>query len=142
MPGFSTLNDVRLTTANSKVAENGSLYVYQAGEQISFPSQRVFTVHADRGVLRGGHAHRKCWQALSCQRGSCLVRCRDDEGSVEIELSAPGQVLTIPPEIWAEQEYLEDGTVLMVLCDQPYDENDYVREWDDFLAWRSTASAG
>jgi len=40
--------------------------------------------------------------------------------------------LLIPPGIWAREDYLTDGAVLMVLCDRIYEEGDYIRDYDEF----------
>jgi len=134
------VDDVECTSATSKVDARGQLHVFQSGTQFAFLPTRVFTVHADKGAKRGHHAHKKCWQALSCISGSCLVQYRDGLDRSETVLTTPNQVLIIPPGIWAEQQYNADGTILMVLCDQPYDEKDYLRNWNEFLAWRSLAT--
>ena len=52
------------------------------------------------------------------------------------------RALLVPPGIWAEQVYEGDDTVLMVLCDLPYDEADYIRDYTEFLAFRGMAGKG
>jgi len=47
----------------------------------------------------------------------------------------------IPPTIWAEQTYLQENTIVLVLCDQFYDEADYIRDYDAFLQWRSAGKS-
>ena len=108
--------------------ENGCLSVFEFKDNALWPIERVFTVIASGGDIRGEHAHIKCEQALFCIRGQVLVRYSDgqkDDG--EILLRPNGTGLLISPLIWASQEYLEDECVLMVLCSEKYDEDDYLK---------------
>jgi hypothetical protein len=40
--------------------------------------------------------------------------------------------LLILPGVWAEQKYLENSSILTVLCDQPFNEEEYIRNYDEF----------
>ncbi len=114
---------------------NGVLCVYECGRHVPFDIQRVFTISARAGDIRGDHAHKKCVQLLVCVSGKIRVTC--DDGSVvdQYVLDNMGAGLLIPPGIWAKQEYLADGAVLMVLCDRVYEADDYLRDYDDYKAF-------
>lgn len=111
---------------------NGVLCVYESGRQVPFDIRRVFTVSASSGDTRGDHAHRQCTQLLVCVSGAIRVSC-DDGNTVSVHcLDNMGKGLLIPPGIWARQEYLVEGAVLMVLCDRGYEAEDYIRDYGDF----------
>ena len=111
---------------------NGDLCVYECGRQVPFDIRRVFTVSAVSGDMRGDHAHKQCTQLLVCVSGKIRVHC--DNGAVETiyQLDSMNIGLLIPPGIWAREEYVTDGAVLMVLCNQNYNEADYIRDYEDF----------
>jgi len=110
---------------------NGDLVVVE-GEIIPFSIKRVFNVRQQKGDIRGKHAHRHCSQLLICTNGAVEVKC-DDISTTEIYvLDKPNFGLFIPPGIWADQKYIEDNTILTVLCDRPFEEADYIRNYDDF----------
>lgn len=111
---------------------NGILCVFESGRYVPFEIRRVFTVSARSGDIRGDHAHRKCTQLLVCVSGKIRVTC--DNGAIVTKhcLDNMGTGLLIPPGIWAKEDYLEDGAVLMVLCDRGYEEEDYLREYEEF----------
>lgn len=113
----------------------GALCVYEGAGSVPFDIQRVFTVTAPKGSTRGNHAHRECAQLLVCVAGS--IRVTSDNGSEKREflLDGMGVGLLIPPRNWAKQEYLSDGAVLMVLCDRPYEAQDYIREYTEFKSF-------
>ena len=110
---------------------NGDLVVVE-GNIIPFNMSRVFTVRASKDSVRGEHAHRHCSQLLICTNGSVEVKCDDTRTTEIYVLDKPNFGLFIPPGIWADQKYIEDNTTLTVLCDRPYEEADYIRNYDDF----------
>ena len=99
---------------------------------------RLFTVTAGPNVSRGGHAHRQCQQALMVVHGEVQVECSDAISHKNFLLSRDSGMLVIPPGIWAKQCYLEAGSVLLVLCDRPYEPEDYIHNRDEFLKWRGS----
>lgn len=117
------------------------LRVAESGNELPFVSQRMFVVHVEAAAERGRHGHKRCYQALFCVAGSCDVTVDDGKRRKKIPLSNPSRGLLIPPGIWAEQHYLSAGTILLVLCDRLYDENDYIREYDAFLRHRISIGA-
>jgi dTDP-4-dehydrorhamnose 3,5-epimerase-like enzyme len=114
--------------------ENGSLSVFEFKENILWPIKRVFSVLASKGDIRGEHAHLKCEQVLFCLRGEIMVRYSDGQNEEGQTLLKPnGSGILFPALIWSSQEYLTDECILMVLCSEKFDENDYLRNYDNFL---------
>ena len=114
---------------------NGVLCVYEGGQQVPFNILRVFTVSAKLGDTRGDHAHKQCTQLLICVSGKIRVSCDDGAVVTSHLLNNMGAGLLVPPGIWAKEEYVEDNTILMVLCDRGYEVDDYIRIYDDFKAY-------
>ena len=140
---LAVLDDVRKIAFPGMPADDRLVVPLEAERSVPFPIRRVFTVHARRAGLVGGkHAHRVCQQLLVCVHGACEVTCAAtlDERRV-YRLDQPDQGLLIPASIWGEQRYLTADTVLMVLCDQPYDAKDYLRDPDDYTRYRRSGSA-
>ncbi len=138
-----TLRDVTPFAFRALPAPGRTLVPIESGADIPFPIARVFTINAKAGVIGGQHAHRRCSQLLICLEGAVEVVSRiDGSGQVRSDrLDRPHQGVLIPPGIWAEQRYLADPTVLMVLCDQGYDADDYVRDFAAFEAFRHRVPA-
>jgi dTDP-4-dehydrorhamnose 3,5-epimerase-like enzyme len=113
------------------------LAVATCGPHIPFAVQRAFLVRADAdGVKRGEHAHRRLHQFLICVSGEVEVIVDDGSQKHRHVLNSIDRGLHVPPGVWAEQFYGRSGTVLLVLCDAPYDEDDYVRDYDEFARQR------
>jgi hypothetical protein len=111
---------------------NGELCVYESAKQVPFVILRVFTVTAKVGDFRGDHAHKECLQLLICVSGKIMVTCDNGFGVVSHMLEEMGNGLLVPASIWTKQEYQTDGAVLMVLCDRGYEEEDYIRDYEEF----------
>lgn len=119
--------------------ENGVVYVYEEGQHVPFAIRRVFTVTARKGDIRGDHAHRTCAQLLVSVSGHIRVVCDQGGEKSSHMLDNMNMGLLVPAGVWATQEYTADNTVLMVLCDHPYETADYIRdrgEYAKFLASR------
>jgi dTDP-4-dehydrorhamnose 3,5-epimerase-like enzyme len=106
---------------------NGTLFVAE-NQDLPFDIARVFFITAPRGSRRGGHAHKTCHQLLICCSGAIAVTT-ESVSSIKTEtLLTVGESLYVPPMIWASQLFELDQTVLLVLCSETFNENEYIRD--------------
>ena len=116
--------------------ERGYIRVFESTE-FPFKIKRVFSVvNTLSGEKRGEHAHKKCNQLLCCVSGKIKLICDDGKTQAELNLTPKSEAVLIPCGIWAEQDYLKDNSVIIVFCDQSYDEQDYIRDYDEYLEWK------
>ncbi len=132
----NTIKDIQLLELPMLGEENGSLVVMEALDDVPIEIQRVFVVKGFTGAVRGQHAHRELTQVLTCVHGTCEVICDDSHHKKTVKLVSSNQALCIPPGIWAEQLYEAEDSVLVVLCDKHFDEQEYIRDYSDFLKYR------
>ena len=112
---------------------NGDLvFVEDLTDIAPFSIKRVFNVRALKGSIRGRHAHRNCSQLLICSNGALEVFCDNYSETSTYILDKPNLGLLISPGVWSEQKYLKEDTILTVLCDQKYNEEDYLRDYEKF----------
>ena len=124
---------VKLIPLQTHGDERGSLVALEEGKNIPFEIKRVYYMFkTNQGVRRGFHAHRTLKQVAIAVRGSCRFLLDDGHERVEILLDNPAQGLLIESFMWREMYDFSDDCVLMVLADQLYDENDYVRDYQVF----------
>jgi dTDP-4-dehydrorhamnose 3,5-epimerase-like enzyme len=129
--------DAAMVLTLSRIDDDCALVIAEAKKHVPFDIRRVFFVTAvAAGEMRGHHAHRRCHQLLVCPAGAVSVRLSDGAANRIVELDAPQKALHIPPGLWAEQTYRDPATVLLVLCDRPYEAEDYIRDVAGFVAWR------
>lgn len=127
----------RVTLHHLLLAEDlrGSLSAGEFSSQIPFVPMRYFVVFDVPGKdVRGEHAHRRCHQFLVAVRGSVTVVVDDGAQSEEIVLEAPNVGLYVPPMIWAVQYRYSTDAMLLVFASDHYDPDDYIRDYDEFLA--------
>ena len=116
-------------------APEGNLTFVEGEQHIPFSIARIYYLYdVPGGATRGGHAHRELQQLLIAMSGSFEVLLDDgvDKRSVTLNRSYNGLLLT--PMIWRELVNFSSGSVCMVLASAVYDESDYYRDYDDFLA--------
>lgn len=138
---MNTVNDVRLIRLTKHSDKQGFLVAYNGISDLQMDIQRTFVVSGHAGSVRGKHAHKALRQILVCIQGSCRVICEDGNEKREFVLHTPEEVLDIPCGIWAEQIYIYQDSFLMVMCDLPFDENDYIRDYEAYLAFRKQGAA-
>ncbi len=125
----------RLHRLSVRGDERGSLIALESGRNVPFDVARVYYIFGTRpGVERGFHAHRNLRQMAICVRGACTMTLDDGRNRKDVGLDQPDQGLEIGSMIWREMRGFSDDAVLMVLASAPYDEADYIRNYDDFLA--------
>lgn len=117
--------------------EQGNLTVIQNQIHLPFDIKRVFYLYdIPGGESRGAHAHKECHQFLIAASGAFEVFL--DDGSVRrtVQLNRPFYGLHVPPGIWAAEQNFSSGSVCLVFASEIYDENDYIRSYEDFIEYR------
>lgn len=113
----------------------GSLSFVQPGPLLPFEIRRVYYLYdVPAGQLRGAHGHRKLQQLMVAVAGAVDVEVDDGRERRTFRLDAPDVGLYVSPMIWRNLTGFQPGTVCMVIASEPYDEADYFRNYDDFLA--------
>jgi hypothetical protein len=113
----------------------GNLTFIEGGHHVPFAIQRVFYLYdVPGGADRGGHAMKQCHQFLVAMSGSFDVIVDDGVEKRRIHLCRSYYGLHIPPMIWREMDNFSSGSVCLVLASERYSEDDYFREYADFIA--------
>lgn len=101
---------------------------------IPFDIKRVYYLYdIPSSSIRGGHSHKKLQQVLIAISGSFDVVLKDGISSTTITLNKPDKGLLIKNNTWRELENFSSGAVCLVLASTNYSEEDYIRDFDEFL---------
>lgn len=115
--------------------EYGSLIVGEQPTELPFAAKRIFTLlDIPEGQVRGTHAHRECEQLLVCLAGSVTAVVDDGTTRRELVLDDPAVGLYMPAMTWGTQYRYSSDAVLLVLASDPYDPDDYIEDYAEFLA--------
>ena len=113
----------------------GDLTFVEGRTHIPFDIARVYYLYnVPVDAERGGHAHEELEQVVFALSGSFRIRVDDGHTRRDYWLRDPRKGLYISRLIWREMDRFSQGAVCMVLASQPYDEADYYRNYEDFLA--------
>lgn len=116
--------------------ERGQLIALEEMKNIPFVIKRVYYMYDTvQGVTRGYHAHKSLQQILICVHGSCKIRLDDGKEKKVVTLNSPDEGLYVSNVIWREMFDFSPDAVLMVLASELYDEEDYIRNYDEFLSY-------
>jgi len=119
----------------------GNLTFVEGSRHIPFDIQRVYYLYdVPGGAERGGHAHKALHQLIIAMSGSFDVELNDGYEKKTFHLDRPYYGLYVCPMIWRELTNFSSGSVCMVLASNLYDENDYYRDYGEFLAACGTRS--
>lgn len=112
----------------------GNITAIQNNQEIPFDIKRIFYLYdIPGGESRGAHAHKECHQFLVAASGSFEVQLDDGKIKKTVMLNQPYRGLHIPPGIWASEVNFSSGAICLVLASHKYDENDYLRNYKEFL---------
>lgn len=112
----------------------GNLTFVEGGQHIPFDIQRVYYLYdVPGGAERGGHAHKGLQQLLIAMSGSFDVVLDDGSGKKRYHLNRSYSGLYVCPMIWRELDNFSSGSVCMVLASNRYDENDYYRDYQEYI---------
>jgi len=114
--------------------QRGNLTFIEQNRHIPFSIQRVYYLYdVPGGAERGGHAHKDLQQLIIAMSGSFDVVLNDGFEKKRIHLNRSYQGLYLPKMIWRELDNFSSGAVCMVLASNLYDENDYYRDYEEFI---------
>ena len=115
----------------------GALTVGEVPSELPFTPARYFAVFdVPSQELRGEHAHKACQQFLICLHGSCRVLLDDGASRCEVTLDRPDMGVFMPAMIWGTQYRYSADAVLLVFASRSYENEDYLRSYDAFMAER------
>ena len=114
--------------------ERGQLVALEEFKDIPFKIKRVYYMYdTSAGVRRGFHAHKNLEQILICIHGSCKILLDNGIEKKNISLEKPYEGLYVANNMWREMYDFSPDAVLMVLASELYNEEDYIRNYDEFL---------
>ena len=114
----------------------GFLTPIEIGVDIPFNVKRIYYIYdVNDDVIRGRHSHKKLHQMLICMNGSIDIRLENYFGEEKYTLNDPSVGLYVGPDNWREMSNFTNNGILLVLASELYDENDYIRDYDEFIKY-------
>ena len=121
----------------------GNLTPIEVPGDIPFEVKRMYYIYGvGQSEVRGNHSHKKLHQVLICLNGSIDVRLENFFGEEKYTLNDPSVGLYVGPDNWREMSNFSKDSVLLVLASAPYDESDYIRDYDEFVSFNQKKYGG
>lgn len=114
----------------------GNLTVAEGQTIVPFDVNRVYWVYdVPGGESRGGHGHKSCIEFIIAVSGSFTVTLDNGKERRAYHLNHPYQGLLVDTGVWRTLDDFSSGAVCLVLASEHFDEEDYIRDYDDYLKY-------
>ncbi|MFN6946984.1 MAG: sugar 3,4-ketoisomerase [Cytophagaceae bacterium] len=116
---------------------DGTLVIGEAMKSVPFDIKRVYYITnlSNPKAIRGKHAHKKLEQYIFCVSGSFRLHLDDGVTKQNITLDSPYYGIRLGPKLWHTMTKFSRDCVILVLASDYYDENDYIRNYEEFLEY-------
>jgi len=88
-------------------------------------------------AVRGNHSHKELTQIFIMLSGQLNLEIFEGTKSSRYKISRSSPPLIVPPGTWRIMSEASEDALLFVIADRPYEEMDYIRDWDEYLNWYS-----
>ncbi len=120
----------------------GNITIVEGQTNIPFEIRRIYYLYdIPGGEDRGGHAHKALYQLIVAASGSFNVLLDDGRNKKIVMLNRPDYGLMVVPGIWRELFEFSSGAICLVLASNQYDQDDYIRQYEQFLDFRTNFPA-
>lgn len=126
----------RIINLPKMVDPRGNLTVAEQLKDVPFSMSRAYWVYdVPSGECRGGHAHKHCREFIVAVSGSFTVTLTNGREERTFMLNHPYQGLLVNTDVWRTLDDFSSGAVCLVLAEDPFDEEDYIRDYQDYLKY-------
>lgn len=133
----TSIDDCRIVELGKHHGATGNLTVVENGKVEDFDTKRVFFIYdIPGGVSRGGHSHKTLRELIIATSGSFEVYVNDGKEERTFLLNQPSKALLLPQGVWEELRNFSSGAVALVLASTPFNPDDYIRNFDEFLKYK------
>jgi hypothetical protein len=130
----TSVHDCKLIDLPKISERKGAITPIYSQEHIPFEIKRIFYLYdVPGGEGRGAHAHKTLHQFIIAVMGAFEVVLDDGQETKRVRLDRAYHGLHVPPMIWANEENFSSGGICLVLASTPYDETDYIRDYQTFI---------
>lgn len=133
----TTVYDCTLVELPKNHFDRGNITAVNEGLEVPFDIQRVYYLYdVPGGESRGGHGHKALQQLIVAASGSFDLIIDDGRIKRTFHLARPNMGVYMPAGIWRELDNFSSGSICLVLASNEYDEQDYIREYSEYLNYK------
>ena len=130
------LSDVKIIDLPKIEDPRGNLSIIEEEKNVPFKIERTYWIYdVPGGQVRGGHAFKKQQELIVALSGSFDVVIDDGVNKQTYSLNRSYYGLYIPAGLWRQMQNFSTNSLAMVLSSTRFSEDDYIREYPDFLKY-------
>lgn len=138
MEKIRNMNKPELTSLPKIMDPRGNLSFFEFPRQLPFEIKRTYWIYdVPGGEVRGSHAFRKQQEFIVALSGSFDVVLNDGEKEERFSLNRSYYGLFIPKMYWRRLENFSTNSLALIVSDNVYDANDYVRDFEEFKSLKN-----
>jgi dTDP-4-dehydrorhamnose 3,5-epimerase-like enzyme len=132
------ISDIKIVELPRFLDERGNLSVIEEEKDVPFKIQRSYWIYdVPGGEHRGGHAYKQNCEFIVALSGSFDVILDDGKERKTFSLNRSYYGLYVPKGLWREMDNFSTNSLALVLSSTKYDENDYIRDYEEFKRYRN-----
>jgi dTDP-4-dehydrorhamnose 3,5-epimerase-like enzyme len=133
-----TLNEVKIIQLPKILDERGNLSFFENEKQVPFRMARAYWIYdVPGGETRGGHAYKNMQEMIVAMSGSFDVVLNDGKEKKTFSLNRSYNGLYVPRMIWRHMENFSTNSLALIVADQLYQEDEYIRNFEIFLNYQN-----
>jgi dTDP-4-dehydrorhamnose 3,5-epimerase-like enzyme len=122
------------------VDERGNLSFFQNESQIPFSIARAYWIYdVPGGEVRGAHAYHTLKEFIVALSGSFDIVLHDGKEELRYTLNRSYFGLFVPKMYWRKMENFSTNSLALIVADQPYSEEEYIRDFNAFTKLKQYA---
>ncbi|MDA9339399.1 FdtA/QdtA family cupin domain-containing protein [Polaribacter sp.] len=122
------MGKAKLVSLPKILDKRGNLSVIESENHVPFSIKRSYLIYdVPGGEVRGGHAFVEQKEMIIALSGSLDIIVFDGKKESKFSLNRSYQGLYIPNGLWRHMENFATNTLVLVICNTVYNENDYIR---------------
>jgi mannose-6-phosphate isomerase-like protein (cupin superfamily) len=128
------LKEIQVTNI---LSNRGKLDVAEFQTIGKFETKRIYYISSvPENYVRGAHAHKNLDQVFFAVAGNFNITVTDGSITETVELKAHDVGYFLPAGYWRDLKNFSSDAVCLVLASEHFDENDYIRTFEEFLEWK------
>lgn len=133
----TTLSEIKLINLPKFEDPRGNLSFIEEEKHIPFKIERTYWIYdVPGGQVRGGHAFKEQQELIVALSGSFDVLVDDGKKKETFSLNRSYYGLYLPAGLWRQMQNFSTNSLAMVLSSTNFTEEDYIREYSDFLKYK------
>jgi len=119
--------------------KRGNLSFVEENNHIPFKIERTYWIYdVPGGQVRGGHAFKEQEEFIIALSGSFDVIVDDGINKQTFSLNRSYYGLYVPKGYWRQMKNFSTNSLAVVLASTPFEENDYIRDYNEFVAYKNS----